>query len=155
MSSHFSDKHTPLDEFRRMLFDDWHSIQWSRFDRYMLGCLQEYLEHGLVASAFHNLKTRKLIKETSHEFWEWAKEGNLPAGVRHVRAQKYEDFTNDYTDYAPRGKFALTKKRWAQWMKVWAEHHEWDVEEGKDHLGNRWTMFTGEGAVVEPEAVPF
>ena len=144
LSSFFSARHTPLDEFGKMLFDDWDSIEWARFDRYMVDCLQLFLKEGLIASEFHNLNTRKLIKETSHEFWEWAKEGNLSPGVRHIRAHKYDEFTGEYSDYAPRGKYALTKKRWAAWLKVWAEHHGWVVEEGKDSMGGRWTMFTGE-----------
>ena len=152
LSSFFSARHTPLDEFGRMLFDDWDSIEWARFDRYMVECLQMFLRDGLVASEFHNLNTRKLIKETSHEFWEWAKEGHLGPNVRHLRAPKYDEFVGEYSDYAPRGKYALTKKRWAAWLKVWAEHHGWAVEEGKDQMGQRWTMFKGDGHTLKDEA---
>ena len=159
LSSFFSAKHTPLDEFGRMLFDDWDDMEWMRFDRYMVGCLRYYLTEGLKASEFHNLNTRKLIKETSHEFWEWAKEGNLPDGTRLMRAEKFENFVQEYTDYAPRGKYALTKKRWAMWLHAWAEFNGWTVDEGKDSMGGRWTMFdagTGKKSVVEvdPFAYP-
>src|SRR5690606_30508174 len=99
MSSYFNNRHTPLDEFGHMLFGDWDDDEWLRFDNYMVNCEQYYLKNGLVSHAFNNLETRRLIKETSYEFYEWAKEGNLPINERLDKSLYYTRFIDDYPDF--------------------------------------------------------
>ena len=83
MSDYFNSKYTPEDEFGHMLFDDWSADDWIKFDNYMINCLQGYLSTGLVAHDFNNLETRKFIKTTNMEFYEWSKDGdNLEKNTR-------------------------------------------------------------------------
>jgi hypothetical protein len=159
LAAHFNAKHTPLEEFGRMLFDDWDATEWSVFVRYMVGCVRDYLARGLVASTFQNLHVRKLIKETSHEFWEWASEGNLRPGQRWIRTERFSEFIKEYPDYEPRAKpHGISQKRFTRWMSVWAQHQGLEVSEGKDQAGNRWTLYedtkvAGNGAAVVIETV--
>jgi hypothetical protein len=142
LSSHFSAKHTPLDEFGCMLFDEWDDHQWACFDRYMIICLRDYLRTGLIQSAFHNLNVRKLIKETSHEFWEWAEEGNLHVGIRLVRSNRFAEFIREYPDYEPRAKpHGISQKKFTQWMTIWGEYKGYTMQDGKDQAGDRWTVY--------------
>ena len=67
MSSYFNDKYTPLHEFGHQLFNDWDQEEWSRFDNYMMECVQIYLEKGLVEMPLFNLAFRKLVNEISDE----------------------------------------------------------------------------------------
>lgn len=67
MSSYFNDKYTPLHEFGHQLFNDWDQEEWSRFDNYMMECVQIYLEKGLVEMPLFNLAYRKLVNEISDE----------------------------------------------------------------------------------------
>jgi hypothetical protein len=67
MSSYFSDKYTPLDEFGHELFNDWDSEEWARFDNYMMECIKIYLENGLIEMSLKNLGYRKLIDKISIE----------------------------------------------------------------------------------------
>jgi hypothetical protein len=157
LSSHFSARHTPLDEFGHMLFDDWGDLQWAAFDRYMVHCLQGYLATGLQASEFHNLKVRKFIKETSHEFWEWCMDsGNLRPGVRHIRSERFAEFCREYPDYEPKAKpHGISQKKFTRWMLLWGEHNGWSTGEGKDQAGNRWTIYEGDAAVQDNDETPF
>ena len=61
MSSYFSDKYTPIDEFGRELFNDWDDEEWSRFDNYMIECIRIYLENGLIKWRQLILNTEKLL----------------------------------------------------------------------------------------------
>lgn len=45
-SDHFGPTHTPKEEFGHQLFLDWDATEWSRFQDFMLGCLQAYLNMG-------------------------------------------------------------------------------------------------------------
>jgi hypothetical protein len=127
LSSYFSAKHTPLDEFGHMFFEDWNKEEWLKFDNFMIYCLQVYLAAGLIKSDFVNLELRKFIKDTSFEFTEWAIE-NIAIGERIYQSNKYEEFVDEYSDF----KKWLTKKRFKQWIESYATYLKKDVQNGKE-----------------------
>jgi hypothetical protein len=43
----FNGNHTPLDEYGKLLFDEWDSNEWVSFDNYMINNLQKFLINGL------------------------------------------------------------------------------------------------------------
>lgn len=136
MSSYFSHKHTPIDEFKHLLFDDWDELEWSRFDNYMIQCTQFYLQNGLVKNEFKNLEIRKFIKETSFEFYEWANKDTLPIGVRLPKDEIYNLIVKDYQDL---GKW-LKRKTLTKWLKIYGEFHKLKILEGKSN-NNYWIEF--------------
>lgn len=137
MSDYFSSKHTPLDEFGHMLFSDWDSKEWLRFDNFMINCSQFYLQNGLIKHEFHNLDVRKFIKETSYEFYEWSKEeDNLPINGRLDKKQWFEAFVNDYQDY----KKWLTQRKFSKWLEVYGEFYKYNITQGRTNA-LRWIEF--------------
>jgi hypothetical protein len=136
MSSYFSHKHTPIDEFKHLLFDDWDELEWSRFDNYMIQCTQFYLQNGLVKNEFKNLEIRKFIKETSFEFYEWANKETLPIGVRLPKDEIYNLIVKDHPDL---GKW-LKRKTLTKWLKIYGEFHKLKIIEGKSN-NNYWIEF--------------
>jgi len=136
LSSHFGANHTPFDEFNKMLFDDWNSKEWLMFDNFMIWCIQEYLDLGLVAYNHQNLKTRKYIKETSFEFKEWVEDENLPKGVRLDKSELFVRFTEEYQDY----KKWLTRKRFSIWLEVRAEYDDLEITKGSSN-GTKWIQY--------------
>lgn len=157
LSSYFGAHHTPEDEFGHMLFDDWDSEEWTRFDMFMINCLQYYLENGLVSHDFKNLEVRKFIKNTNMEFYEWTKEdGNVPIGIRLYKPDLYSAFLQDYPDYA-NGKYKLSQKRFKQYLEEYARYIGMNYLEGKDHNG-RWCEIYKDAPTTEIEEksdVPF
>jgi hypothetical protein len=143
MSDYFSFKHTPLDEFGHMLFDEWDKEEWARFDNYMINCCQYYLENGLVKHNFNNLDIRKFIKETSYEFYEWCNDGNLPFNVRLYKDDLHDLFVKDYTDF-----HKLSKKRYTSWLSTYSIFYKHKVIEGKTN-NRRWIEF--ENRTEEPK----
>jgi hypothetical protein len=136
MSGYFSYKHTPLDEFGHMLFNEWDEEEWLRFDNFMINCSQYYLKNGLVKHDFHNLGVRKFIKETSYEFYEWSKDDNLPKHDRIDKREYFERFINEYQDF----KKWLTQKRFTQWLESYGKFNGFTIEQGKTN-GARWIQF--------------
>jgi hypothetical protein len=133
MSSYFSNKYTPVDEFGHLLFDDWNEAEWSRFDNYMIQCCQFYLINGLIKNDFKNLEIRKFIKETSFEFYEWANTETLPFDIRLPKNELFDILTNDYSDL----KKWLQKKTLNRWIKTYCEFHKYEYKEGKSN-NNLW-----------------
>jgi hypothetical protein len=136
MSSYFNHQHTPIDEFKHLLFDDWNEAEWSRFDNYMIQCTQFYLQHGLVKNDFKNLEIRKFIKETSFEFYEWATPENILVNVRLPKDEIYNSLIRDYSDLSK----WLRKKTLNKWLKIYGEYKGYKVLEGKSN-NNIWIEF--------------
>lgn len=142
---HYTKIYTPQDEFKKMFFVDWDTEEWMKFDNYMISCLQLYLSKSLIVSKFVNLKVRQLSAETCHEFIEWCglidgamNNHNLRPGKKSYKQELYDDFTSEYSDYASRGRHAVSKTRFYKWLVAYCLFKEGIApEEGRDSVG-RW-----------------
>ncbi len=141
MSAYFNSSNTPLDEFGHLLFEDWNADEWDRFDNFMLNCCQYYLNNGLVTTDFNNLHTRKFIKETCHEFYEWTNDSeNIRFNVRLYKSELFEQFKNEYPDY----KVKLTQKRFSSWIEIFCKFHNFDYLNERDQIGRYINIRKGE-----------
>jgi hypothetical protein len=135
MSEYFSYKHTPLDEFGHLLFDDWSEDEWCMFDNFMIQCVQFYLKNGLTKHDFKNLEVRKFIKNTSFEFYEWSKtDDNIPFNTRIVKQTCYDSFISEYPDFKT---YKLSQKRFTQWCEHFCKFYGYEYLDGNSN-GSRW-----------------
>lgn len=140
MSDYFSYKHTPLDEFGHLLFDDWNTEEWLMFDNFMIQCVQYYLINGLTKHDFKNLEVRKFIKNTSHEFYEWSKPDafgkneNIEFNTRCIKQTYYDSFVNEYPDYRT---YKLSQKRFTLWIEQYCKFYKYEYLAGNSN-GQRW-----------------
>lgn len=147
MSSYFNSTNTPLDEFGHLLFDGWDEAEWSRFDNFMIQCVQYFLQNGLVENEFNNLHLRKFIKATCFEFYEWTKELNsaFTLNTRHSKKEYYDKLLEDYADL----KRWLSQKRFKSMLEEYAKFYEYEYFEGNSN-GQRWFMI-GKSEVIDAE----
>lgn len=134
-SSYFSHKHTPLNEFGRMFFDEWDYNEWLKFYNYMVKCVQMYLTNGLVTYEYVNLEIRKFIKETSFEFYEWANKDNLKENERLNKTMVFNIFLEEYPDFK---RFNLSQKRFWMWVDKYCLFHNIELTKGQDSMGQRY-----------------
>lgn len=134
-SSHFSSKHTPLNEFGRMLFDEWDYNEWLKFYNYMLMCIRMYLTNGLISFDYKNLEIRKFIKETSFEFYEWANTETIKEGERLNKNMLFNVFLEEYPDFK---KYNLSQKRFWNWVDKYATFYKLEINKGQDSMGQRF-----------------
>ncbi len=109
-SDHYNKSHRPIDEFRHRFFDEWDSQEWNNFHNYMIGCLQLYLNRGLIQCAHVNLEKKKLIDSTCEEFAEFFEA--LDFSIEHNRKVLMDNFKNEYDDFE---EMKLTK--FTRWLK--------------------------------------
>ena len=136
---------TPLDEFGKLMFGDWNDAHWCKFDNYMVGCMQGYLDTGLVKSKFVNLKIRQLSAESSYDFIEWVGliEGtdagaSIPVNSRIHTNNLYLDFISEYPDYGPKSRLSISQVRFNKWLAAYAVYKTGaQPEKGRDASG-RW-----------------
>lgn len=139
MSSYFNSNHSPLDEFGRMLFDDWDKEEWARFDKFMINCLQYYLANGLVDFNHKSLELRKIYNETNKQFFEWIEiAGKYKANERVVKNNFFNQFKNEN---APDFDWMKTTHVFTKWLKSYADYKGFGYEENASN-GQRWFMFT-------------
>lgn len=153
LNQYYRKDYTPLDEFGKLMFGDWSDEEWLEFDNYMIGCLKSYLKTGLVKSDFVNLKIRHLSASTSHDFIEWVGlVGDTPItsssdntaleymkmGKKVHKQNLYQEFINEYPDYAPRAKMTVSLKRFYTWVNEYCKFLTgYPPEEGRDEVG-KW-----------------
>lgn len=71
LDDHYNSERTPSKEFEHMLFSDWGTEEWERFDIFMLICVQEYLDQGVRRIPNTNLERKRLRIETHIDFEDW------------------------------------------------------------------------------------
>lgn len=68
VSSYFREVKTPEEEFGRRMFDDWDSIEWNKFDNFMIDCVQYYLVNGIKDKKSPNLERNRIVQATDRDF---------------------------------------------------------------------------------------
>lgn len=147
LHQYYNKNFTPLNEFGKLMFGDWNDDDWCEFDNYMIFCLKNYLNTGLVKSKFVNLKIRQLSAESCHEFIEWCglvegqdRTNSLDTGVRLYKNELYFNFIEEYPDYSPRGRMSISRTKFYKWLVSYAIYKENTMpEEGRDQAG-RWII---------------
>lgn len=143
LAQHYNKDYTPEDEFGRMMFGDWNDEEWCEFDNYMIGCLMQYMNHGLIKSKFVNLQIRHLSAETCHEFIEWVgllggTNDKLQFNKRLYKNELYYDFTEEYPDYGPKAKMTISRTKFYKWLVAYGKFMTgMEPEDGRDMQG-RW-----------------
>ena len=147
LSQHYTKEFTPLVEFGKHFFGEWDDDEWCQFDNFMIGCLQTYLEKGLLRSKFVNLELRRLSAESSHEFIEWC--GLLENTTNPLLTLRektmtnvlYFNFIEEYPDYGPKAKMSVTRQRFHKWLEAYSQYkYSCPPLIGRDQEG-KWMEF--------------
>ena len=107
-----------------------------------------------MESDFINQKTRNLAANTSYSFVEWCgvidnkKHPKLVTDSRIYKNDLYLDFIDDYPDYAPKSREAISRNEFGKWLMYYADFfYGCDALQGRDNIG-RWIEFIAK----EPQA---
>ncbi|MHB8579915.1 MAG: PriCT-2 domain-containing protein [Ignavibacteriaceae bacterium] len=109
-SDHYNKSHRPIDEFGHRFFDEWNNEEWNSFLNYMIGCMQLYLNRGLIKCSHINLERKKLIDSTSEEFAEYFE--SLESGKEFLKKELFENFKKEYEEYSD-----MELRRFTKWLK--------------------------------------
>jgi len=159
LHQHYNKNFTPLDEFGKHFFADWDEEEWCLFDNYMVYCLQDFLETGLVKSKFVNLKIRQLSAQTCHDFIEWCglieghtKNEELVKDTRLPMQDLYFAFIGEYPDYGPKAKMTISRTRFYRWLLAYGQFTTGaKPEEGRDSSGRWFIMHSTKAKQIEQQ----
>jgi len=127
---YFNSKRNPLNEYGRLLFDEWKSADWIKFDNYMIENIQLYLNKGLTQVVSINADLKRLIQSTSKDFYDFAEDGNFPLDVRIRNQEIMTTFTNEYKSYQK-----LNTKTFLKWVNEYCTTKGYEIDKNKDTMG--------------------
>lgn len=138
----YNEDHQPIDDFNRTFWgDQWTDADWNMFDTLMLKCCQLFLAYGLITPEYVNLDIKKVMAQTSQEFFDWACE-NLNEGGKYHRNAMFKKFQDDEP-----GSYCKSANMFYNWMREFANYKGWDV---KDNVGSgKMYIQFGEGVQQE------
>lgn len=123
-ADHYSADHTPETEFKQWFFRDWDVQEWNLFDNFMLSCVLDYLQHGIIMPSMINLEARKLRDETNQEFINFMED----LAIEHERAYDKKELYNKFLEIGENGEIGNRDMRWlkrkmfAFWLRWWGQY---------------------------------
>ena len=144
LSPYYTKNFSPLDEFGKLMFGDWNDDDWCEFDNYMVGCLLNYLNTGLIKVDSASGNIRALSTSTCHEFIDWCglvgndhnREIVLRLDVRLYKNDLYSNFIEEYPDYAPRSKLTVSRTEFYKWLTSYSVFKTGSApQDGRDQHG--------------------
>ena len=138
---YFNAKHTPENEFGRLMFSGWSQTHWNQFYGFMLGCIQEFISVGIIEPPRINIAERQLIHDTSFDFAEWSEK--LETNRRYNRADLLEQYRNDVNPF-------ITAKCFYSYLATYANLRGYSIHESRS--GNKKFYCFTENKKVEQAA---
>jgi len=123
-TDYFNIRYTPEMEYRKRFFDDWNNDEWNSFFNFMIGCLQYYLQNGLVDYERVNVDHKKLVESTAEEFIEFMEDIELDK--LYDKKEQHQKFIETYPDYNK-----LHQKTFTRWVKLYAKLEDLEYESKK------------------------
>jgi len=114
ISPYYNKDFTPLQDFGHLLFKEWQSSEWNKFDNFMITCLKQYLNNQTLVQIKVNYDERKLIDNTSEEFVELME--RLSWNQEHDVNSLYGTFLTENSDWK-----TLKEKHFRNWIKKYVE----------------------------------
>ena len=124
LSTFFNAKHTPIDFFGHMLFDDWDLEEFARFDCYMIECVKKYLNNGLMNYESISLPFKKFEIDISKELLECVE--TLKSGQWYESLWFYEFYENQLINKFDRNK--KTKNMVTKYIIKYCEFFDFKYE---------------------------
>ncbi len=156
VSSHYGENNTVIKEFGHRFFNDWTNEEWLKFDNYMMFCVQQYLNNGLIEAPSINENKNRLIQDTHSDFvafMDTVLENPLGYGgefkdtrLGFVKAVIYQSFATTYPELSNQVSSIQFKK----WIDMYADSKKHIIEHKKSN-GHSYVIFHN---VVNPDLEP-
>ena len=122
VSDHYGKEFTPYQDFGHQLYSDWDTLEWNRFDNFMIFCIQYYLKFGLINPPKINILKRKLIAEVGIELIEFMDQKIEQGITKFHKKDTYDEFVKGgYVNrkYIPqRNSFTRKLKKYFEYKEI-------------------------------------
>ena len=116
VSPFYHSKHTPEDDFKKTLFQDWDEVEWNQFDNAVVKFVQFYLKNGIIEPPKINIVLRKLLNDVGAELCEFMDDKISEGCVKFHKKDTHDEFIRAYPDlrkyYASTNRFTTKMRRY-------------------------------------------
>jgi hypothetical protein len=138
----FGAKLTPLEYFGKQLFDGWDVAQWSIFYNFMLDCVRQYLNHGILETQINDGMRLKAIKvkygEEFRNWWDEFRQSKLGEEIEFKNMYEYFMLFSDFSEVD------FPKKRFKQALLFAANQFNYVISEARrNHSGAKSLKIDG------------
>jgi len=142
---YFNSNHSPIDEYKKHLFDEWDSKEWIAFDNYMIANVQKFLSIGLVNVGSINANVKRFIQETHEDFYDWiSDDDNVFPNAKCYNNEKVREFTTEFKGWEK----TMTNKKFMKFVAEYATFKGYTLEKKRDQKGRYFILKSEE---LQPE----
>jgi hypothetical protein len=118
---------------------DWDTAEWQRFDRYMIRCVQDYLQNGLKPYTLRNANQNRLRQTAGEDFCEWVStyEGE---GLTIGRVYERDALWLNYKAFAGLPPHETNTRGFTNKITSYAQGKGWKYERGNNQRGITFTL---------------
>ena len=120
---HYSKNFKPIHEFGKLFFSSqWTDTEWNDFYNYMISNIQKYFINGLLPSELKTGRIKKLIANTSEDFYEFCENEFL-----WVEDKKYttKEVMTSYNDGTREMRNGMVVSWFGRWLGMYFEFKKW------------------------------
>lgn len=123
---HYSKSYQPKDDFGAMFWEDWNAKLYNDFFNYMIGNIQKYFKNGLLKSELTTGKTKKLIANTSEDFYDFCENEFYWKNDNYYTTRDILTAYNDGTREMPRN---MNMSWFGKWVSSYITFKEWTKDD--------------------------
>ena len=146
---YFNQFRTPLEEFGKLLFDQWNTDEWHKFDLYMINCCKLFLNFGLMKPESINANTKRLIQSTSKDFFDWIIDESLPHNCKVYTSEIVDDFKKEFSDFSK-----ISNQRFISWVKNYCNFKGYEYQAFKTPRRG-FQILTKKHDTIDGQPLPF
>ena len=146
---YFNQFRTPLEEFGKLLFDQWNTEEWHKFDLYMINCCKLFLNFGLMKPESINANTKRLIQSTSKDFFDWIIDESLPHNCKVYTSEIVDDFKKEFSDFSK-----ISNQRFISWVKNYCNFKGYEYQAFKSPRRG-FQILTKKHDTIDGQPLPF
>ena len=123
---HYSSSFQPKDDFGAMFWEDWNADLYNNFFNYMIGNIQKYFKNGLLKSELTTGKIKKLIANTSEDFYDFCE------NEFHWKNDRYymtKDIMNEYNDGSREMPRNMNMSWFGRWVNMYVSFKQWKKDD--------------------------
>jgi len=121
LSDFYSTKYSPVDKFGREFFTSWKETDWNNYYHYMTGCVELFLEKGLIDMSTDSMKMKSLIADTSEDFMSFMDDNLESLQIEFFRLETIKH------QYYQHSNHNLSSRRLKGWITKWCDYYDYKL----------------------------
>lgn len=129
----------PIKDIHKCVFfsDDWDETEWQMFYSFMIYCICQFMQNGLVYYEPKNVVANRLRQITNDDFAEWVTQQNFEVNKVYETKPLFEVFKSTYY-----GDDVFSQRKFTGFLKKYATLSDWGFKQPPASSGRTFFQFT-------------